>query len=101
LNLEKILASGCRQKILKALSKERSTNIMRLVRCINSTYIEVNRNITILKKEDILIEQYIGRLRILKLNQENPKTILLLQVLKTLEQQFDEPNLRTLKLNVK
>lgn len=66
------------------LSRVKTVNIMGLVRAINSTYIEVNRNIKILEKEGVVTDQHIGRMRILKLNCENQKTILLLQALKIL-----------------
>lgn len=60
---------------------------MGLVRAINSTYIEVNRNIKILEKEDIITDQRVGRKRIIKLNRENQKAMLLLKALKILTQQ--------------
>jgi hypothetical protein len=60
---------------------------MGLVRNINSTYIEVNRNIKILEKEGIVTEQRVGRMRLLKLNHENPKTNILLQALRLLNTQ--------------
>ena len=58
---------------------------MRLVRNINSTYNETNRNFKILEKEGIVSDKYVGRIRLIKLNRENPRTKILLQVLKTLE----------------
>jgi DeoR/GlpR family transcriptional regulator of sugar metabolism len=87
MNLEKLLTSGCRQKILKTLQKEKSLNIMGLVTKINSTYIEVNRNVKILEREGIISEHRYGRVRMIILNQEDPKTILLLQALKILNTQ--------------
>jgi hypothetical protein len=84
---EKLLTSGCRQKILKTLSKVKSINIMGLVTKINSTYIEVNRNIKILEQEGVLSEQRYGRVRMIILNTENPKTQLLLSALKILGSQ--------------
>ena len=59
-------------------------NVMTLVRKVNSTYSQVNPNLQILAREDIIIEKHSGRLRLIKLK-ENPKTKILLQVLKTLE----------------
>ena len=58
---------------------------MRLVRKINSTYNEINRNFKILEKEGIVSDQYVGRMRVIKLIHENPRTKILIQVLKTLE----------------
>lgn len=87
MNLERLLASSCRQKILKGLSKVKQTPIMGLVRNINSTYVEVNRNFKILEKEGIVTDQRVGRLRVIRLNRENPTTTLLLQALKILSNQ--------------
>jgi hypothetical protein len=85
LELKKLVSSSCRQKILKTLSRESGMNMMNLVRKINSTYNETNRNLKILESEDIVVICYFGRVRWIKLNRENPKTIALLQVLKVLE----------------
>jgi DNA-binding transcriptional ArsR family regulator len=85
LELKKLLASSLRQKILKGLSESKQINVMGLVRKINSTYNEVNRNLVILEREGIIKDSRCGRLRLIKLNRENPKTVLLLQVLKQLE----------------
>lgn len=87
MSLERLLTSFCRQKILKELSKVKEINIMGLARNINSNYIEVNRNVKILEKAGVVVEQRVGRMRIIRLNSENPKTKLLLQVLKILSTQ--------------
>ncbi len=109
MNLEKVLTSSCRQKILKELSISKSIHVMGLVRKINSTYIEVNRNLKILEKEGVLTDRRVGRMRMLRLNYDNPKTVLLLQALKILNSpiastdlpvkpiKFDDPCLNNLK----
>jgi DeoR/GlpR family transcriptional regulator of sugar metabolism len=81
------MTSSCRQKILKELSRVKTVHVMGLVRNINSTYVEVNRNLKLLEKEGVVIDQRIGRMRMLRLNHENPKTKLLLQALKILNTQ--------------
>jgi hypothetical protein len=70
----------------------KTVHIMGLVRNINSTYVEVNRNIEILEKEGVVTDQRIGRMRMLRLNHENPKTKLLLQALKVLNTQTKTKN---------
>lgn len=85
MDLKKLLASSCRQKIIKELHKSGKTNMMRLVRQINSTYNEVNRNLQILEEEGIITNGYVGRLRLIRLKRDDNRTIVLLQVLKTLE----------------
>jgi DNA-binding transcriptional ArsR family regulator len=87
LDLEKLLASTCRQKIIKAFSecKGKEASVMLLVRKVNGTYTDVNRNLKILEAEGIITNNYYGRMRIIKLNMQNPKTTLLLQALKTVK----------------
>ena len=58
---------------------------MALVRKVNSTYNQVNSNLQILQKEEIIFDEHFGRLRVIRLNRENPRTLLLLQALKMLE----------------
>jgi DNA-binding transcriptional ArsR family regulator len=85
LDLKKLVASSCRQKILKELAKSKEINVMGLVRRINSTYNEVNRNLKILREEGIVMDSYFGRVRMIRLNREAARTMVLLQALKTLE----------------
>ncbi len=58
---------------------------MRLVRKVNSTYNQVNSNLQILQKERIIFDEHFGRMRVIRLNKENPRTKILLQTLKMLE----------------
>jgi len=58
---------------------------MELVRKVNSTYNQVNSNLQILQKEEIIFDEHFGRMRVIRLNRENPRTLLLLQALKMLE----------------
>jgi predicted transcriptional regulator len=92
MDLRKVLASSIRQNILKVLSEKRELQIMRLVSTVGSTYNELNRNLLILEKEGLIINEYPikvrhGKIRVIRLNKENPKTFVLLKVLKTLEQE--------------
>jgi predicted transcriptional regulator len=92
LDLRKLLASSLRQNILKTLSAHREMQVMRLVSAVGSTYNELNRNLDILEKEGIITNEYPvkvrhGKVRVIKLNKENAKTIVLLRVLKTLDQE--------------
>lgn len=91
MNLKKLLASTCRQKILETLSKPGGMNVMALMRKINSTYNETNRNLKILEQEGIITSEVYGRVRYIKLNRKNPRTALLLQALKTLESEKKPP----------
>lgn len=88
MNLSKVLASSLRQNILKELSKILEIRVMKLVEAVGSTYNEVNRNLEILEKEGIITNDYRvkvrhGKVRVIWLNRDNPKTKILLQALKT------------------
>jgi hypothetical protein len=92
LELSKVLASSLRQKIFRELSKTHEIRIMRLVSNLNTTYNELNRNLAILKKEGLITDEYRvkvkhGKVRVIALNRDNPRTKLLLTTLKSLDNQ--------------
>lgn len=76
-----LIASACRRRILIELTTQESINVMRLVFKSNSTYCQVNQNLAILKREQIIFDMKYGHKRIIRLNRENPKTSVLLKVL--------------------
>jgi len=84
MHLRQLIASSCRQKILETLSGLRETHLMDLVRRINSTYTQVNRNLQILEREGIVRIRLYGRMKMISLNRENAKTDTVLKVLKML-----------------
>ncbi len=91
MDLKKLLASTLRQNIIKTLAEHHEMQIMRLVSATGSTYNETNRNLLILEKEGIIANEYPvkvrhGKVRVIHLNRENPKTQVLLKVLRTLDQ---------------
>lgn len=85
MRLQQVIASSCRQKILRALSTTRKTHLTNLIRIINSTYNQVDRNLQILEQEDIVKTSRYGHMRVLELNIENPKTVVLLKALEMLD----------------
>ena len=85
MDLESILSSSCRRKIIKVLAENGPTNIMQLIMKVNGKYPRVNSELQILLKEEIIIDAHLGRMRIIKLNKEKPKTGVLLQALKLLQ----------------
>ena len=85
MRLKQIIASSCRQRMLLALAKVRKTHVTQLVRMINSTYNQVNRNLVVLENEKIVKTERLGYLRIVELNVENPKTLALLKALELLD----------------
>jgi len=61
------------------------THVTNLVRIINSTYNQVNRNLQILETEGIIKIKYFGHIKIIELNVENPKTQALIKALHILD----------------
>lgn len=94
MDLKTLIASSCRRRILQVLSSSKRINVMKLVRKVNSTYNQVNSNLQILQKEGIVFDEHFGRMRVIRLNRENPRTLLLLQALKILETPEDRRSSR-------
>ena len=90
MDLESILSSSCRRKIIKYLVANGSSNVMRLIVGINGKYPQVNSELQILLEKGIIIDKRVGRMRIISLNKENPKTGVLLQALKLLHSTGDK-----------
>ncbi|MCW4018717.1 MAG: ArsR family transcriptional regulator [Candidatus Bathyarchaeota archaeon] len=99
MELNRILASFCRQKILLELAKHKELNVMALVHKVNSTYDEVNRNVHILDREGMVIQERVGRMRFIRLNAKNRNTEILLDALKRVEQAKNLPLLFTSTTN--
>ena len=89
MNLNRILRSICRRRILKVLSKKQELSMMKLVQKVNSTYNEVDRNLLILISDGLVAQRYLGRRRIVSLNFENKKTSVVLRILDLLSNPTD------------
>ncbi len=85
MDLDIMLNSKVRRKIIRVLWKVGSTNMMNLVRLVNSTYNQVNPSVLALAGEGIISEERYGRVRMITLERENQKTQLLLQAFKILD----------------
>jgi predicted transcriptional regulator len=91
LDLKELLASKGRQKIIEILAKYREMNVMHLVNNkVGGRYNDVNRNLIIMEKEGIIINEYRkqvrrAKIRIIKLNMENFRAQKLLKALKILD----------------
>ena len=85
LEMNKILGSTIRRKILEALSGNEELAIMKLVQLVNSTHNEVDRNLRILENERLIIQYRLGTKRIIRLNRSSEKTLILLETLTTLK----------------
>jgi len=67
---------------------------MQLVQVVNSTYNEVDRNLSILEREEVLIQQHAEHKRIISLNFKNERTLILLKLLKIREDPVDLKHFR-------
>jgi len=92
MRLRQILASSCRQKILETLAGVDQIHMMELIRKTNSTHSQVNRNLKILEKENLVTVKYYGRLKIIRLERESERTQTLLKVLYTLNKPALNPH---------
>lgn len=81
----KIVASSCRQKIIKILFQKKEIGIMKLINLANGTYNEINRNILILERHGIIVERRQKRQRLLSLNLKNAKTSKLIEIIKIID----------------
>jgi len=68
--------------------------VMQLVGRVRGAYNEVNRNLKLLEEEGIITNDYRkqvkhGKVRVILLNRENPRTKKLLQALKVLDDEDD------------
>jgi hypothetical protein len=72
---------------------------MSLVRDVNSTYNEVDRNLHILEEEKLVVQSYIDKNRILRLNLRNEKTKVILKILELLDDSVEFSQLQR-KLNL-
>lgn len=82
LDLHRVMASVCRQKILLALSKQKVLNIMALVHEVNSTFGEIDRHLRLL--DDLVVQRRSGRMRYVRLNWKNEYTPALVEIVKFL-----------------
>lgn len=71
---------------------------MKLVHTVNSTYNEVDRNLRILEDDGLVAQQYLGQKRVVRLNFKNKKTLVVLKILKLLNDSVDLKQLQR-KLN--
>ncbi len=83
--LEALLSSKTRIKILRALIKLKEVNITKLTRITELNHKVVRYHINILKEYGIVEEKHIGRICIIRLNENNPKVKVLKELFKELD----------------
>ncbi|HZY94794.1 MAG TPA: winged helix-turn-helix domain-containing protein [Candidatus Bathyarchaeia archaeon] len=74
ISLDKILSSSGRVRILTALSNASELHLTEIARRTDQSYTATERHLKDLAQAEIVEEHDYGRVRIFKLNLENPKT---------------------------
>jgi len=88
--LDVLLTSKTRLRILKILFEVKEINITRLTKMTELNHKVVRHHIDILKELGIIEEKQIGRIRLVRLNESNPKVQVLKEVFEKLEQLSQE-----------
>jgi len=70
IDLEDLLSSKLRIKILKKLAHHGELNISALVKETASNHAEIIKNITFLKEKELIEEKFFGRIHILRMRKE-------------------------------
>ncbi len=84
--LDALLTSKTRLRILKILFEVREINITRLTKMTELNHKVVRHHIDVLKELGIVEEKQIGRIRLVRLNEANPKVRILREIFEKLEQ---------------
>ena len=73
MNVEDILSSRLRVKILKILVQVGELNGSEIARRLNVNYVSTSKHLKALEDEDILLHKIFGRIRLYRLNERSPK----------------------------
>ena len=83
--VENVFSSRVRIRIIRALIKYREVNITKLSRDLGINYRVIEHHIEALKRLGSAEERKIGRIRIIRLVEENPKVTAIERLFKELE----------------
>ena len=84
--IEDILSSKGRIKILKTLIKNRELNISEIARQAGLSYTSADRHLEELKKQEMIKEKRFGRIRIFKINEKNKMMKIIEEFMKKIEE---------------
>ena len=82
--IEKMLGSKSKIRILATLIKHREINIASLVKICGSGYTAIERSLKDLEKIGIITEKRFGRIRIIKLTENDKRVQALIRLFETL-----------------
>lgn len=85
MNIEYVLSSRLRIKILKLLVQMGELNVSSIATRLKINYQAANKHLKILEDEGILVHKLFGRTRLYRLNENSPKAKALQSLIETWE----------------
>ena len=83
--IEEVFSSKGRVKILRILSEIGELNISEIARRAGLNYATTNQHLILLEKHRLIRHKTFGRIRIFRYNEENPRAILIRQLIEKWE----------------
>jgi DNA-binding transcriptional ArsR family regulator len=84
--IEDVLSSKGRVKILRILAEIRELNISEIARRAGLNYATTNQHLQVLERHKLVRHKTFGRIRIFRYNEENPRAIMIKQLIDLWEQ---------------
>jgi predicted transcriptional regulator len=84
--IEEIFSSRGRVKILRILAEIRELNISEIARRAGLNYATTNQHLQVLENHNLVRHKTFGRIRIFRFNEENPRAIMIKQLIDFWEQ---------------
>jgi DNA-binding transcriptional ArsR family regulator len=85
MNIEQVLGSKLRVKILKILAQVGELNVSEIARRLGVNYNTTKNHLQILEGEDMLRHKEFGRIRLYRLNEKSPKAKAVQKLMETWE----------------
>jgi DNA-binding transcriptional ArsR family regulator len=83
--IEEVFSSKGRVKILRILSEIGELNISEIARRAGLNYATTNQHLILLENHKLIRHKTFGRIRIFRYNEENPRAILIRQLIENWE----------------
>lgn len=86
MSIEDVFSSKGRVKILSILAKIGELNISEIARRSGLNYATTNQHLQILENHKLVLHKTFGRIRIFRYNEENPRAIMIRQLIEFWEE---------------
>jgi DNA-binding transcriptional ArsR family regulator len=84
--IEDVFSSRGRVKILRILAEIGELNISEIARRAGLNYATTNQHLQVLEKHELVRHKTFGRIRIFRYNEENPRAIMIRQLIEFWEE---------------